>query len=307
MHSSGRSEESPVGKMPPYNTSFLPLTRFDVLCVQGSDFAPPRTHHLSLSAQDSLSTPCKSTQLTDPVLRGCCWAPAYASFRLHSCSTQVPSATMLTLRLPTVYLSIPNFVLLQLARAQNYAPIGIPPLASSITATSGSASSAVSLSPAALSSDAIPVAAIPTFTDSATPPVDTDDAPANHSVLRFYFFFLAVFIIAIVILYWVLRRKRRRLYVDARRRQQDALAADLRRWSGNGVERPPRGTELRTGRWHRLRPIRTQEGLNECGEAPPAYVAKPEPAHSATGAASTPPEWVEMMGKPPDYEGMRHS
>ena len=198
--------------------------------------------------------------------------------------------------------------LLQLVRAQHNAPLGPPPVtATSTTTPSGSAPSAVSLSPAALSSDAAPFAAIPTFTDLASPTMDPDDAPANHSVFDFYFFFLALFIIAIAVLYWVLRRKRRRLFANARRRQQDALAADLERWPGNGRERRVWRNEPRTGRWYGLRPVRAQEGLNERGEAPPAYVAKPDPTHSPVGPASTRPEWIEVSGKPPNYDGMRRT
>lgn len=83
--------------------------------------------------------------------------------------------------------------------------------------------------------------------------------------------------------------------------QQRVLSEDVRNWTGHrqagyGFEDEERGQAGRV------------EGLDEAGEAPPAYVKEPERAHVGRG------EGVELRGmarlremgglegKPPDYE-----
>ena len=71
------------------------------------------------------------------------------------------------------------------------------------------------------------------------------------------------------------------------------LSEDVRSWTrhrraGYGFEDEERG-----------RVVGREEGLDEAGEAPPAYVKEPERAHLQGG------EGVELRGlegKPPDYE-----
>ena len=190
-------------------------------------------------------------------------------------------------------------LLLQLATAsaQHNAPLQAPSLTSS-----AAASSTAFLSPAAVTSAANP------FNSSS------NSNSNSHAVLNYYFLLLAGFVILIMVLYWVLLRKRKRRFAEAHTRVQSALAADLERWPGDARPRGPFAS-TRTGRWHVLRPTRQQEGLNEQGEAPPAYIAKPEPAHGAnasgSGAPSSTgslaPEWIEMAGKPPDYQERLHT
>ena len=71
-------------------------------------------------------------------------------------------------------------------------------------------------------------------------------------------------------------------------------------------ERPSGG-----GWWHRRGhsgPDAREEGLDERGEAPPAYVKEMEPVHLQPGGDGTGEEGVELRdirgheGKPPDYQ-----
>lgn len=212
---------------------------------------------------------------------------------------------MSILHRPSPALVTSLFLQLATTLAQHNAPLQGPSL------TAPAATSSIFLSPAALTS-----AANPFDTDSSD---DSDSDSNSRNVLNYYFLILIGFVFVIIVLYWILIRKRKRRFAQAHVRAQSALAADLERWPGSGGPRGPFAT-TRTGRWHVLRTARHhegrhQEGLNEDGEAPPAYVAKPEPVHS--GDASTPgapssaqsstPEWIEMAGKPPDYQERPHT
>ena len=185
-------------------------------------------------------------------------------------------------------------LLLQLVSAQHNAPLDAPTLPSS---SSGS----LPFGAAATTS------AFPSATDHANYAASTsvpNSGTDEHSVLNYYFLLLAAFIIIIIILYFTLARKRKRRFAQATTRRQDALAADLGRWPGGGTG--TMGYGPRTGRWHVLRTPRPQEGLDERGEAPPAYVAKPETAvHPPLGPGESHSEGFEMTSKPPDYEHIR--
>lgn len=83
--------------------------------------------------------------------------------------------------------------------------------------------------------------------------------------------------------------------------QQRVLSEDVRSWTrhrraGYGFEDEERG---RAGR---------EEGLDEAGEAPPAYVKEPERVHLESGEGvelrgmARMRETAGLEGKPPDYE-----
>ena len=168
---------------------------------------------------------------------------------------------------------------------------------------------------------AAPSAASPTL------PAPTDNAnyassPTNNpgsshtNVLNYYFLLLAVFIFVFLIGYWTLVHRRRKRLGLVRGRQQNALAADMERWPttrGDGTDggshahnRPSGG-----GWWHRRGhsgPDVREEGLDERGEAPPAYVKEMEPVHLQPGGDGAGEEGMELRnmdreeGKPPDYQ-----
>ena len=120
------------------------------------------------------------------------------------------------------------------------------------------------------------------------------DAEDGH-VLNYYFLLLAIFVIVLALVYWTLARRRHQRLQASRSVQQNALAQDLQIWPGRR-----RGL----GRW-RAAPDnnRTEEGLDERGEAPPPYLKEPEQAHPHDNGD----EGVELrdmsrpQGKPPAY------
>ncbi|KAF6234126.1 hypothetical protein HO173_007545 [Letharia columbiana] len=154
-----------------------------------------------------------------------------------------------------------------------------------------------SFTPSSLSS------AIPSATDSAgygSQDNNTTSSPHN-GILNYYFLLLAVFVVAILVIYWSLARRRRKAAAQLSRMQQRVLSEDVRSWTrhrqpGQGLEDEERGG---TGR---------DEGLDEAGEAPPAYVKEPERAHLDRGEGvelrgmARFREMVGLEGKPPDYE-----
>ena len=84
--------------------------------------------------------------------------------------------------------------------------------------------------------------------------------------------------------------------------QQQVLSEDVRSWTrhqrdGYGFEDEERG-----------RTAGREEGLDEAGEAPPAYVKEPERAYLERGEGSDLRGMARMRsmaglgGKPPDYE-----
>ena len=78
--------------------------------------------------------------------------------------------------------------------------------------------------------------------------------------------------------------------------RQRVLSEDVRNWTrhrqaGYGFEDEERG-----------RPAGRVEGLNETGEAPPAYVKEPERVHLEGGEGVELRGMTRSEGKPPDYE-----
>ncbi|KAI4106747.1 MAG: hypothetical protein LQ339_002939 [Xanthoria mediterranea] len=166
--------------------------------------------------------------------------------------------------------------------------------------------------------DPTPIDAFSTFdTDSATPTslpsglsdTSNPDGEGSHhnNILNYYFLLLALIIILLGILYLTFARRQRQRLAQHRQNSQRALARDLERWGGGGPFGPGRFRMPRNT--HRVRPSRprTEEGLNESGEAPPPYISKePEPAHLGRGmgqGASIPLHHLDTMDhKPPDYD-----
>lgn len=156
--------------------------------------------------------------------------------------------------------------------------------------------------PAAFTSSAAS-SAVPSATDSAGYGNHDDNTASPHNgILNYYFLLLAVFVIAMLVIYWSLARRRRKAAAQLRRMQQNVLSEDVRSWTRHrqaGYGFPDEEGRGRPGR---------EEGLDEAGEAPPAYVKEPERAHVDRG------EGVELTGmtrlrqmaglgvKPPDYE-----
>ena len=159
--------------------------------------------------------------------------------------------------------------------------------------------------------DTVPAAFTPSAASSAVPSAtdsagygnhDAGTAAPHNGILNYYFLLLAVFVIAMLVIYWSLARRRRKAAAQLRRMQQSVLSEDVRSWTRHrqaGYGFPDEEGRGRSGR---------EEGLDEAGEAPPAYVKEPERAHVDRG------EGVELTGmtrlrqmaelgvKPPDYE-----
>lgn len=82
--------------------------------------------------------------------------------------------------------------------------------------------------------------------------------------------------------------------------QQRVLSEDVRSWTRH--RRAGLGLDEERGR------VGREEGLDEAGEAPPAYVKEPERAHLERGEAvelsgmARLREMAGLEGKPPDYE-----
>lgn len=124
------------------------------------------------------------------------------------------------------------------------------------------------------------------------------DGGHNDGVLNYYFLLLAVFVIILVLGYWIIARRRRTKNARSQIRQQDALAMDLERWPGGG-----RRWGAARWRFHNVGgEMRGEEGLDERGEAPPPYLAKPDPVHRGGGESVDLGDLRTVEGKPPGYE-----
>ena len=132
---------------------------------------------------------------------------------------------------------------------------------------------------------------------------DTADYDALHNnnngpdrdVLNYYFLLLVVFVIVIALVYWSVARRRHKRLSSSRNGQQSALARDLETW--------PRARRVAVGLRLAADQRRTEDGLNERGEAPPPYLKEPEPVHHGRGDEGVELHEIERReGKPPDYE-----
>jgi len=107
--------------------------------------------------------------------------------------------------------------------------------------------------------------------------------PGDHSLVNYYFVFLAIIIAVAALTSFLLYKRRRAAILAGSLNRQTALSRDLTTWrGGDGGDDYAAGRSAR-GYWHGG-PARShedagpEEGLNELGEAPPAYVAPPPKA-----------------------------
>ncbi len=83
--------------------------------------------------------------------------------------------------------------------------------------------------------------------------------------------------------------------------QRNTLEMEVHAWTPNGRVSPGNrtGRPFGVSRWRRHgRVSRPEEGLDERGEAPPPYLAKPEPTHQTLSGGIEQDEGA----KPPGYE-----
>ncbi|KAK0790302.1 hypothetical protein LTR91_009855 [Friedmanniomyces endolithicus] len=103
--------------------------------------------------------------------------------------------------------------------------------------------------------------------------------PGDHSLVNYYFVFLAIIIAVAALTSFLLYKRRRAAILAGSLNRQTALSRDLTTWHGGDGGDGYAGRSSR-GYWHSGQ-VRShedagpEEGLNELGEAPPAYVAPP--------------------------------
>lgn len=125
--------------------------------------------------------------------------------------------------------------------------------------------------------------------DDPSDPDFGDDG--SHRLLNYFFLLLLALVATTIAAYFLIIRRRQQRVARLQGNRQDALAHDLERWDGFRLHRR-RGSNSRV------------EGLNESGEAPPAYMPdRPAETHPASGSrhgdGAIP---LQDMHKPPDYE-----
>nr|OQO31311.1 hypothetical protein B0A51_03289 [Rachicladosporium sp. CCFEE 5018] len=158
----------------------------------------------------------------------------------------------------------------------------------------------------------------PPFSDSANPspssnPGSPDDGTST-GLISHYFIFIALLLCVAGIIFFFMFRRRRKAMLRYNAYQQSQQQAGGRGGIGGGWEMQPPGWR---GGWRGGAPgigegrgLEAVEGLDERGEAPPAYVAKMDgPANPPGGptAVSAPPPALtrEQSGlrDPPVYQG----
>lgn len=141
---------------------------------------------------------------------------------------------------------------------------------------------------------------MPSATDTA--PGQSNGAPVDaSSLVNYYFVFLALFIGIAGVGGFFIYKRRRRAVMAMRNSRENALARDISDFEGT------RTRWYRQGRWGRSEEdVDREEGLNEFGEAPPAYAPKTseERAREQEHGVAVPLQTLsrENAGlKPPDY------
>lgn len=204
------------------------------------------------------------------------------------------------------------FGFLQMATAQST----IPSTSLGVSATSHSPSPQTTLSTVVSGAMSFALLASSNSSSTSTHPTPTDDAPPttplttgaaassssdaddnsqqdrDDGLLNYYFIFLALLVILLLIGIWYVHRRKKQRKARLRNSGQNALARDLNGWN------QPR-------RWmHGVAPWRTEgldthrdEGLNELGEAPPAYTKDMGTAERRASASST---LAEASDPPPE-------
>jgi len=152
---------------------------------------------------------------------------------------------------------------------------------------------------------------------------DNDSDSGNTSLVNYYFVFLALILCVAGLGVFLVWRRRKRAVSHFRNSRENALARDVSAWQGD-----TRGEGWHRRYWQgRLRSqeeVGRDEGLNELGEAPPAYAppktredeereaaegqepAVPLQTLSREEAGLKPPEYAEASVRPVEGAG-RHS
>ncbi|KAK3115642.1 hypothetical protein LTR53_004795 [Teratosphaeriaceae sp. CCFEE 6253] len=144
---------------------------------------------------------------------------------------------------------------------------------------------------------------MPQATDSALggQPTETNNGyPDNNGGLVNYYFVFIALVAGVAFMSGVLLyRRRKRAIIAARMGHQNALSRDFTTW---------RGTDGHRGYWYgrgrSQEHLGRDEGLNELGEAPPAYAPAKERGEEEPGPA-VPLQTLSRDDaglKPPDYE-----
>ncbi|KAK3618200.1 hypothetical protein LTR56_024792 [Elasticomyces elasticus] len=157
-----------------------------------------------------------------------------------------------------------------------------------------------------------PTFSMPPTSDSATGSPDSNPNPDGGTV-NYYFVFLAFIICVAAVTGWLLYRRRRRAMMAAHMSRDHAQSRDFTTWHGHGGNAQ---AERLRAHWHGQR-FRSQEdmgreeGLNELGEAPPAYAPPPRKSRDGQGqvdgAGDGPAVPMQTLSrenaglKPPDY------
>ena len=151
-------------------------------------------------------------------------------------------------------------------------------------------------------------------TTTSSPPSATSASPStlpgyastsssgSGGISNYYFIIIGVGIVVLLIIFWVLVRRRTAAIARTMPRDAEAATTDQRtsrRWP---MPMPA------LARWIPIRSDRTEEGLDERGEAPPPYMPgqtlppahlEGQVHHPVTGE---PIPLAEFSGKPPDYD-----
>ncbi|KAK5117025.1 hypothetical protein LTR62_006746 [Meristemomyces frigidus] len=152
---------------------------------------------------------------------------------------------------------------------------------------------------------------IPSFSDAAGSSANTTDNNNGNnspgSLVNYYFVFLALIICIGGLSGFLVWRKRKRALAAMRHSREHALARDLSTWE-DGRRREGRTRGYWPGHGRTQEEEAPEEGLNELGEAPPAYVPRKSRESGRVADMTAEPEIPlhtlsrEEAGlKPPDY------
>lgn len=158
-------------------------------------------------------------------------------------------------------------------------------------------------------SDITSASSTPRFTDTAAGSSATGDGDDSHTdttgLVNYYFVFLALILCVAGLGVWLVYRKRKRAMMHFRYGREAALARDVSAW--------PRGDTWYRSHWAGRRrsaeDTSREEGLNELGEAPPAYAPPKTREEQEREAAEREGPAVPLQTlsredaglKPPDY------
>lgn len=126
---------------------------------------------------------------------------------------------------------------------------------------------------------------------------DSLSSLSRDGMLNLYFLFIAIAVILLMIALFLIHRRKKRRKAMMRNYGQNALAQDI-----NGPGQPQAHARWIPGsRWGAA--SRTEEGLNERGEAPPPYHHPPPPGAGGGPPYAPPPNGyyvpMPMPGAPP--------